>query len=67
MDERLVSRETLLKLVEHFGGCTHCCETHGSYPESISCYCDCHRGAAGRWPELEKNAIAALTEAKEGT
>jgi hypothetical protein len=54
--------ELARKLVAHFGGCVNCVDDHGSYPESVSCYCNCHDGAEKRWPALREAALAILAE-----
>lgn len=51
---------TLIALVAHFGGCAQCCDDHGEFPESVSCYCCCHDGAEERWADTLQAAARNL-------
>lgn len=60
LDKLEALRQQVRAIVEHFGGCAQCREEHGGYPESVSCYCSCHDGAEGRWPDVKAMVEALL-------
>jgi hypothetical protein len=57
-----MQRLDLVETLRHFAGCVECYEDHGSYPESVSCYCRCHDGAEERWPYNKRRALKILSE-----
>ncbi len=42
--------------------CMNCMDTHGSFPQSVSCYCHCHEGVDSeeRWPSVRADVLTAL-------
>lgn len=44
--------------------CEECVDTHGSNPQSVSCYCKCHHSIRdeARWLTVRRYVLAALRE-----
>ena len=59
------SEPSISEVIRHFAGCETCFEDHGSYPESVSCYCKCHEGYEERWAKLKDMTRHILAGAGE--